>query len=133
MNSNFHYPSPRGAFGHIEKACLQIKIQLKAALSAGCSREPTSSNAFAAGLTSLTIFLPVGAFLINKAIAAPPNLSIFRGVLGWFIGFFTPYEVGLALAIACVNSLFAYTCFTIDPLRGNRVWTHRHQRAFQTN
>jgi len=33
MNSNFHYPSPRGAFGHIEKACLQIKIQLKAALS----------------------------------------------------------------------------------------------------
>ena len=99
---------------------------------AGCSRESYIGYQITSGTAAL-ISMPVSAFVINKAIAAPPNLSIFRGVLGWFIGFFTPYEVGLALAIACVNSLFAYTCFTIDPLRGNRVWTHRHQRSFQTN
>jgi hypothetical protein len=49
---------------------------------------------------STLFFVPASVFVINKAIAAPPNLSISRGVLGWFIGFFTPYEVVVALNIA---------------------------------
>jgi hypothetical protein len=85
---------------------------------AGCAGlgEPDSDGRISSGIAAL-ISYPVSGFVINKAIAAPPNDSKFRGVLGWFIGFFTPYEVGLALTIAsgygCLNnSLFAYKCFT---------------------
>jgi len=46
------------------------------------------------------ISVPVGAFAFDKAIVAPPNLSKSRGVLGWFIGFFAPYEVVVALNMA---------------------------------
>jgi hypothetical protein len=74
---------------------------------AACSRQPyTTDHRFGAMLATL-FFVPASVFLINKAIAAPPNDSIFRGVLGWFIGFFIPYEVMLALDIVsgwrCVN------------------------------
>ena len=54
------------------------------------------------------ISVPVGAFAFDKAIVAPCNLSKSRGVLGWFIGFFTPYEVVVALNMAAGVNFPAY-------------------------
>ena len=68
---------------------------------AGCLQQAAYTNEnFFSGMISTLFFVPASVFVINKAIAAPPNLSISRGVLGWFIGFFTPYEVVVALNIA---------------------------------
>jgi hypothetical protein len=74
---------------------------------AACSRQPFTTENAISGMFATLFFLPASVVVINRAIAAPPNLSISRGVLGWFIGFFTPYEVILALYVAdgwqCVN------------------------------
>ena len=72
-------------------------ILLVITAQAACSRQPYTTDHRIWAMLSTLFFVPASVFVINKAIAAPPNLSISRGVLGWFIGFFTPYEVVLAL------------------------------------
>ena len=65
--------------------------------------EPETSGSSSERIQSVILMLismPVGAFVFDKAIVAPPNLSKSRGVLGWFIGFFAPYEVVVALNMA---------------------------------